>query len=305
MIQWRRRRVAGDVPATCPYCHGELDAGGTCVRCGGQRTAPPPTGWRPDPTARYEGRYYVTGRPTNRVRNGGAQSTDPVGGQMLPSYVEVPAARSSVRLTWLATGATTAIIVAIAAVEWVLWSSSHKPAPSPEASYLEALESAGLSKEFGSGAYAIAHGHAVCRQLEDGGPQQGLPADKIAVDVFCPQFNAGFRILESATVSGTFVLTDSLGRDAIATDGTLCEGTGGYADVGPSTAVTVTNGKGDVLATTALGPGKGDASTCTFSFSFPITDGQDRYVVSVGRRGDFSYSFEQLRARGVQIHLGH
>lgn len=304
MIRWRRRRSAKGGPLDCPYCQSPLDASGTCARCGGLHAATPPTGWRPDPTARHEGRYYVTGRPTNRVRNGRAQSTDPVGGAMLPDYVELPAARSSVRSTWLATGATTAIIVMVAAVEWVLWTGRHASPPPPEVGYLEALKSADLSNEFNSEANAVAHGRAVCRALDDGGPQQGLPADKIAVDAFCPQFNKGFRVLESATVPGVFVLTDSMGTQAISTDGGSCAGAGGYADVGASTAVTVKNGKGEILATTALGPGKGDTATCTFSFSFTITEGQDRYVISVGHRGEFSYSFGQLRARGVQIHLG-
>lgn len=304
MFRWGRRRPAGSAPATCPYCQAALDVTGTCARCGALTPAAAPTGWRPDPTARFEGRYYVTGRPTNRVRNGRAESSDPVGGQMLPGYLDVPAGRSGVRSTWLATGATTAIIVMVAAVEWVLWTGSHRPPPAPEAGYLEALKGADLINQFSSEANAIAHGRSVCRHLEDGGPQQGLPADKIAVDAFCPEFNKGFRILESTTVPGVFVLTDSLGTEAITADGGTCSGANGYADVGASTAVTVKNGTGDILATTALGPGKGDTATCTFSFSFTLTEGQDRYVVSVGRRGDFSYSFGQLRARGVQIHLG-
>lgn len=304
MFRWGRRRSAGSAPATCPYCQAPLDAGGTCARCGALTPAAAPTGWRPDPTARFEGRYYVTGRPTNRVRNGRAESSDPVGGQLLPGYVDVPASRTGVRSTWLATGATTLILVMVGAVEWVLWSEGHRTPPAPEVGYLDALKGADLINQFNSEANAVAHGHAVCRQLEDGGPQQGLPADKIAVDAFCPQFNAGFRILESATVSGIFVLADSMGTGAITTDGGSCTGANGYGDVGASTAVTVKNGKGEILATTALGQGKGDTATCTFSFSFPITEGQDRYVISVGRRGEFSYSFGQLRARGVQIHLG-
>ncbi len=304
MFRWGRRRSAGSAPATCPYCQEPLDTDGSCARCGAATPAAPPTGWRPDPTARFEGRYYVTGRPTNRVRNGRAESTDPVGGRMLPGYVEVPASRSGIRSTWLATGATTLILVMVGAVEWVLWSESHRPPPAPEVGYLEALKGADLMSQFNSEANAIAHGRAVCRQLEEGGPQQGLPADKIAVDAFCPQFNTGFRILESATVPGVFVLTDSMGADAISTDGGHCSGANGYADVGASTAVTVKNGTGQILATTQLGPGKGTTASCTFSFSFTITEGQDRYVVSVGRRGEFSYSFGQLRAQGVQIHLG-
>ena len=59
------------------------------------------------------------------------------------------------------------------------------------------------------------------------------------------------------------------------------------------------------LTTTALGQGHGDSATCTFTFGFPITEGQDRYVVSVGHRGEFSYSFAQLQNNGVAIQLGH
>ncbi|MGV0743418.1 hypothetical protein [Mycolicibacterium sp. XJ870] len=77
-----------------------------------------------------------------------------------------------------------------------------------------------------------------------------------------------------------------------------------YSDVGHTTAVTVKDGKGEILTTTSLGRGKAGTAHCTFSFSFPITEGQDRYVVSVGRRGEFVYTFEQLQARGVQIHVG-
>jgi hypothetical protein len=261
------------------------------------------TGWRPDPTARHEGRYYVAGRPTNRVRDGRAQANDPTGGQKLPDYVEVPA-RSGLRSTWLATGMATAVIVACSVVAWALV-SGHNTAPAPETRYLSALKDGGVAGQFNSDANAIAHGRLVCRQLTDGGPQQGLLADKFAVDAFCPQFAQGFHVLETVTVSGTFVLIDSQGMDAISTDGTSCEGASGYSDVGKDTPVTVKNGKGEILAATTLGPGKGgDTAQCSFTFGFPITEGQDRYVVSIGRRGDFNYSFEQLQNRGVQIHLG-
>ncbi|ORA35969.1 DUF732 domain-containing protein [Mycobacterium aquaticum] len=289
----------------CPFCGAEVDRSGTCDRCGRVQESTSPTGWRPDPTARHEGRYYAAGHPTNRVRDGRAQSSDPDGGRMLPDYVELPASRSSIRSTWLGTGAATVILVMVAVVAWVLLMAARRPPPPPETGYLSALKEAGLTNQFNSDANAVAHGHQVCRQLEDGGPQQGVPADKIAVDSFCPQFTQGFHILDSATVSGIFVVTDSAGVDAITSDGATCQGANGYSDVGRDTQVIVKNGKGEILATTALGQGKGNSANCTFSFSFPVTEGQDRYVVSVGRRGEFSYSFGQLRAQGVQIHLGH
>ncbi len=223
---------------------------------------------------------------------------------MLPDYVELPAIRS-IRSTWLGTAAATVIIVMVAVVAWVLLTVARRPPPPPETGYLSALREAGLTDQFNSDANAVAHGHRVCRQLEDGGPQQGLPADKIAVDSFCPQFTQGFHTLDTATVSGIFVVTDTAGLDAIASDGATCAGANGYSDVGRDTQVTVKNGKGEILATTALGQGKGNSTNCTFSFSFPVTEGQDRYVVSVGHRGEFSYTFGQLRAQGVQIRLGH
>ena len=123
-----------------------------------------------------------------------------------------------------------------------------------------------------------------------------LAADKIAVDAFCPRFSKGFHIFETVTVTGTFVLTEG-GSNAeissIASDGTSCHGVDGYSDIDPNTQVIVRNGTGEILHTTPLGEGHGDDLTCTFSFGVPVTEGQDRYVVSVSRRGDFIYTFNQ------------
>jgi hypothetical protein len=290
---------------TCPYCGSDVDASGICGRCGPAHSSTSLSGWRSDPTGRYEGRYFLADHPTNRVRNGKAESSDPVGGKMLPAYLEVPNPRSSIRSTWFATGVATAILAVAAGVTWVLLLPDRWSPPPPETRYLAALNDAGLTSQFNSDANAVAHGRQVCRRLEDGEPQQGLPADKIAVDAFCPQFTHGFHVLETASVSGVFILTDSAGLNGVASDGTSCEGADGYSDVSEGTAVTVKNGKGEFLATTSLGQGTGNTAECTFSFSFPVTEGEDRYVVSVGRRGEFSYTFEQLRARGVQVRLGH
>ena len=292
----------------CPHCGSDVGNTGICDRCGALNAPVALTGWRPDPTARHEGRYYIADRPTSRVRDGRAQTTDPDGGKMLPGFLDVPSpSRTSIRSAWLGTGAATAVIVVLALVVWALHLPRHQSA-SPEAGYLSTLKDSGLTGQFNSDANALAHGRQVCRQLEDGGPQQGLPADKVAVDAFCPKFSEGFHILETATVSGIFVLADTNSDadiSAIASDGTSCEGTNGYSDVGRDTQVSVKNGKGEILATTSLGQGRGGGTTCTFSFSFPVTEGQDRYVVSVGRRGDFSYTFTQLQRQGVDIRLGH
>ena len=293
----------------CPYCGSDVGSSGVCEKCGALRDTVEKTGWRPDPTARHEGRYHVAGRPTSRVRNGRAETTDPAGGQMLPGYVDLPArSRLSIRSTWLGTGAAAAVIVMLALVLWGLHLPDHRQSASPDATYVSALQTAGLADQFNSDANAVAHGKQVCRQLADGGAQQGQAADKIAVDIFCPEFSKGFHVLETATVSGTFVLAES-NSDAeissIESDGTSCKGTDGYADIDRGTQVVVRNGKGEILTTTSLGEGRGDDATCTFSFSFPITEGQDRYVVSVSHRGDFIYTYNQLARQGVRIRLGH
>ena len=289
----------------CPFCGSDVGKAGVCPNCGALKDGVATTGWRPDPTARHEGRYYVAGRPTSRVRNGKTETTDPDGGRLLPAYLEVPpASRTGIRSTWLGTGAATAVLVMAAAAIWGLL--LHHDSRSPDDDYLAALKDSGYTDRFNSDANALAHGKQVCKQLDDGGPQQGLAADKLAVDAFCPQFSQGFHVLETATVSGTFVLTETSKPylSSISSDGTKCQGVHGYSDIGGSTQVVVKNGKGEIVASTSLGEGHGNDETCTFSFTFPITEGQDRYVISVGHRGEFSYSFEQLQLHGVEIHLG-
>ncbi len=292
----------------CPYCGSDVGSGGVCEKCGAPAADVTLTGWRPDPTGRHEGRYYVAGRPTSRVRNGRAKASDATGGAMLPDYVELPVrSRTSIRSTWLATGAGAAIIVMAALVVWALRVPGHPESAPPEATYLSALHDAGLAGQFNSDANAIAHGKQVCRQLDDGGPQQGSAADKIAVDIFCARFAAGFHVFETATVTGTFVLTGGGSNaviNSIVSDGASCHGVEGYSDINPTTQVVVRNGKGDILDTVPLGEGRGDDQTCTFTFSFPVMEGQDRYEVSVSHRGDFFYTFDQLTTQGVHIHLG-
>ncbi len=163
----------GAVLMVCPYCGSDVGSSGVCEKCGAPREDVKLTGWRPDPTARHEGRYYVAGRPTSRVRNGRAEANDPAGGQMLPNYVDLPSrSRMSIRWSWLGTGVGAAIIVMVALVFWALRVPDHRQSESPDAIYLSTLQDAGLAGQFNFDANAIAHGKHVCRQLDDGGPQQ-------------------------------------------------------------------------------------------------------------------------------------
>ncbi|WP_374157906.1 DUF732 domain-containing protein [Mycobacterium sp. G7A2] len=310
----------------CVFCGGRLADAMRCHSCGAvnvdgtwhesayaQTDFPNPpsgAGWLPDPTGRHEGRYFVAGQPTDLIRDGGVEALDPLGKQQLESSGDdsssattPPASR---RRVWLSVAAATAILLVVgAAVGAFLY--VNRDQTTVDDRYLRALRQDGFSGEFNSDANAVAHGKSVCRQLEEGGPQQGMPADEVAVQYFCPQFVEGFHVLETATITGSFTLNDEDANaysSAIEVDGSSCTGSGGYSDVDSGTPVTVKNGKGETLTTTYLEEGKGGRYMCTFGFTFEITEGQDRYVVSVGRRGELSYSFEELRAGGVALSLG-
>lgn len=268
------------------------------------------TGWRPDPTGRHEGRYFVNGQPTDLTRDGGIETLDPMGVVNLEAAVaeqdSVQSGESrSRRWIWVVLAVVVTVVLAAAGVGAYLY--LHRERVSPEDKYLAALEQSGHAGEFNSDANAVAHGRQVCRELKDGGPQQGMPADEVAVQNFCPEFAEGFHVLETATITGTFTLNvDSPNAyyPSIEVDGSTCAGAGGYSDVSAGTAVTVKNAKGEILTTTYLEPGQGSSYRCVFGITFVITDGQDRYVVSVGRRGELSYSFAELKAGGVALQLG-
>jgi hypothetical protein len=93
-----------------------------------------------------------------------------------------------------------------------------------------------------SDANAVAHGKQVCRQLEDGGQQQGMPADQVGMQYYCPQFSEGFHVLETITVTGSFTLKDespNVYAPPITVSGSSCSGSGGYSDIDQGTQVTV------------------------------------------------------------------
>lgn len=307
----------------CVYCGAGLSDPNRCDSCGAYKTGatwqagtgvpvPGESGWRPDPTGRHEGRYFAAGQPTDLVRDGGTEGIDPVGKQQLDDIdtqsgsmpvVALPSRRR--RLWWVVGSVVTVLALAGGGVGAALYLTRDRETVDDK--YLTAVRDAGLTGEFNSNANAVAHGKQVCRKLEDGGLQQGMPVDQIAVDYFCPQFSEGFHVLETAFITGSFTLNDESPNaysPSIEVSGSSCIGGGGYSDIGPGTQVTVKNGKGDVLTTTELGPGEGGRFMCTFPFTFEVTEGEDRYIVSVGRRGELSFSFGDLKANGVSLVLG-
>lgn len=310
----------------CVFCGGGLTDALQCTSCGAVNVGGTwhesaygvPTGsasatgggWMPDPTGRHEGRYFVGGHPTDLIRDGGVEALDPVGKQQLEQagteQVSVVEPVREGRRVWIAVAAALTVLALVGGgVGAYLYLNRDRTTVDDR--YLTALKQAGFSADFNSDANAVAHGKQVCRRLEGGGAQQGMPADEVAVQYFCPQFVEGFHVLETATISGSFTLNvddPNPYAPAIEVDGASCVGASGYSDVNPGTPVTVKNGKGEILTTTYLEEGKGGRYMCTFGFTFDVTEGQDRYVVAVGRRGELSYSFDELRAGGVALVLG-
>jgi hypothetical protein len=304
----------------CVFCGGTLSDAMRCTGCGAVNVdgtwhesaygvpagslGGSGAGWMPDPTGRHEGRYFVGGQPTDLIRNGEVEALDPLGKQHLDQagaepFSAVEPARHG-RRVWIAAAAAVTVLAMVGGgIGTYLYLNRDRTTVDDQ--YLTALKQDGFSAEFNS------DGKQVCRQLEGGGAQQGMPADEVAVQYFCPQFTEGFHVLETATISGSFTLNDedpNAYSPAIDVDGTSCVGSSGYSDVNPGTPVTVKNGKGEILTTTYLEEGKGGRYMCTFGFTFDVTEGQDRYVVAVGKRGELSYSFDELRAGGVALVLG-
>lgn len=302
----------------CVYCGAALIDPAHCGACGAYKvgaewqpaTAMAATidaGWRPDPTGRHEGRYFAAGQPTDLIRDGGIEGLDVAGKEQLDSTGGMglsPSASASRRWWWVAAAVIAVLALIGGGVGLALYLNRDKQTVDDK--YLADLEKSGMSSEFNSHANAVAHGKQVCRQLEDGGAQQGMPVDQVAVGYYCPQFAQGFHVLESITVKGTITINDKAPGylPLIEVSDSSCSGKGGYSDITPGMQVTVKNGKGEILATTTLGAGQGGRYMCSFPFSFRITEGQDRYVVTASHRGDMSYSFADLKARGVELTLG-
>jgi len=168
--------------------------------------------------------------------------------------------------------------------------------PSVEEKYVAALDDAGLN-EWATQRAAINAGTQVCEKLDKGEPAQGSQRDAIAVEFLCPDYSKAFRVLSQEDFVGSFTVKDSDFR--FFSEGTPCTTSGGYSDVNSSTQVVVLNGSGDQLARTSLGRGRanGDGG-CEFVFTVSLTEGEEVYIVEVGRRGQISYTWSELGLLG-------
>lgn len=107
------------------------------------------------------------------------------------------------------------------------------------------------------------------------------------------------------TISGTLNLTDY--GDGIFSTDTQCVGRGGYGDLSAGMPITIRDGSGNILASTQLNTGtfEGDSEfvfSCDFNFSAEVPKA-DFYSLEFGRRGEFTYSFDEMKEVSWKIYF--
>lgn len=161
--------------------------------------------------------------------------------------------------------------------------------------YLAELRKEGLAGEFSSDAEAIAAGNVHCEDLLSGSKPQGNETQQVGVKAYCPEFLSGYRVIQPFVVEGSLTLRDYSRFPSIRTSGLSCEGRGGYSDIRGGMTITVTNPAGEKIAESALERGSGFTFLCVFSFSVELLEGEEEYIISFGRRGEFSYTESELK----------
>ncbi|MFN8016568.1 MAG: hypothetical protein U0P45_00430 [Acidimicrobiales bacterium] len=166
------------------------------------------------------------------------------------------------------------------------------------------LDSAGLGDAYASNAAAVRRAKGLCAELEAGQRQRGTAADKVGVEVYCPDQLFRFAEYRTTTALGSFTLHPTkidLAKPPITVEGTLCNGANQFADYHLGTKVTVTDGQGEPLGVTRLRSGRGGTTQCVFTFTVELTEGEDAYVFTVGDQAPQSYTFEQILKGKVRI----
>jgi hypothetical protein len=105
---------------------------------------------------------------------------------------------------------------------------------------------------------------------------------------------------ESHDIDGTFTLHAQEGNFA-----SNCTGDGGYSDIARGMGLTLKDGEGKILATTRLGSGEAtdDRQECVFDFTFTDVPDAEFYVLESSRRGEQTYSIEDLEAADWTLSL--
>ena len=263
---------------TCPQGHAVAAKAKFCPECGSPTAAeparqapsvPPPLGGTPPATPGGPGVSFASGSD------------------------ESPKSRRR----WPLVVGVVAVLAVGAAAGWALLLR-----PSTEDQHLEALEEAGVRSEFQTDRAAVLRAESICEEFDNSGEPRGGVVEHAAAEHYCPEWIDGFQLLETTTINGTFAVID-FDEYLYADDGDSCQGEGGYGDINSSTQVVLSNGTGDIITRSNLGPGEVQDSICTYSFELEVTEGEESYVLAVGDRGETTYSFDDLKA-GVELSLG-
>jgi hypothetical protein len=110
---------------------------------------------------------------------------------------------------------------------------------------------------------------------------------------------------ETHTVKVTLSLNGALKNYFVLDDGS-CTGssTQGHGDISASTNATLKNESGTILASARLGKGRvADSGYCVFAFDFTNVGDAKFYTITVGRRGELSYSKDDLIKKDWSIDL--
>ena len=113
--------------------------------------------------------------------------------------------------------------------------------------------------------------------------------------------------LPTITITGTFTLIADPRLDTSA-EGQPCSGSGGYSDFGSGMNVTVRDDAGSIIATTNSDTAEWVQISgvgglwCRTAFEVDA-DIVDFYSIAVGRRGELSYSFDDLQAADFHVEL--
>lgn len=113
--------------------------------------------------------------------------------------------------------------------------------------------------------------------------------------------------LPTITITGTFTLVADPKLDA-SQAGRPCSGSGGYSDFGSGMNVTIRDGSGTIIATTNTTDAEWvqldqvGGVWCRTSFE-TTADIVDYYTIAIGRRGELSYSFDELKAANFEVAL--
>jgi hypothetical protein len=106
-------------------------------------------------------------------------------------------------------------------------------------------------------------------------------------------------------VTGTL----QLNSDSVTTSGLpmgfACAGNGGYSDIGPGAAVTISDESGKLLAKGSIEGSYAQAGSCVLTFKvFDVPAGAKFYKLEVSHRGEMSYTEAEARS-GIQVSLGN